>query len=444
MKAKAIIVLSVLLMLSLSGCSDNKSDVDKTGTKETVPLSKISINTETANNILSSYSNLRIADDFVFGMSNDITQVYEYTMGVPSDIDMEEYYNEFKSMFEYLFPGHVLNNEFLFYIGDNSSFELDYDSGKIVKNYNKVSDWYNKVISGEEGRVAFLYDESWFRNITEWNSPVCLVLGNPIGYGYAVINKGKTEELGNCKVYDKALKAERYATLESCNPIDFLTYIATYAPDSKESYKLLDKEIPINEAVDYYEHYINGLPYPRDKNFKTVVISVEVYKVTDNVYGYYFLTDKEYQGVPFDYIRDGTQLSNFIDYTSCGGNAFMVESDDVDVVYAYYANQYITSETAYKEIIPFEKACQIISEKMTDIVVFEVQRAELIYSEIMGKTSDGYVDVENPTSSVSPTWKFTLHNPNDIYDYICYVDAVDGENFRYYRTPSEVEHAHTE
>ena len=122
----------------------------------------------------------------------------------------------------------------------------------------------------------------------------------------------------------------------------------------------------------------------------------------------------------------------------------MVESDDVDVVYGYYANQYITSETAYKEIIPFEKACQIISEKMTDIVVFEVQRAELIYSEIMGKISDGYVDVENPTSSVSPTWKFTLHNPNDIYDYICYVDAVDGENFRYYRTPSEVEHAHTE
>ena len=86
----------------------------------------------------------------------------------------------------------------------------------------------------------------------------------------------------------KALKAERYATLDSYNPIDYLTYIATYAPDSKESYKLLDKEIPINEAVDFYEHYINGLPYPRDKNFKTVVISVEVYKVTDNVYGYYF------------------------------------------------------------------------------------------------------------------------------------------------------------
>ena len=51
MKAKAIIVLSVLLMLSLSGCSDNKGNADKTATKETVPLSKISINTETANNI---------------------------------------------------------------------------------------------------------------------------------------------------------------------------------------------------------------------------------------------------------------------------------------------------------------------------------------------------------------------------------------------------------
>ena len=47
---------------------------------------------------------------------------------------------------------------------------------------NKVEENYDKLISDDEGRVFFIYDETWYRNIKEWNSPVCLEIGNPMGY----------------------------------------------------------------------------------------------------------------------------------------------------------------------------------------------------------------------------------------------------------------------
>lgn len=71
---------------------------------------------------------------------------------------------------------------FWFYIGWNSELKYD-DNGNIAQNFNKVSDWYNKLIDGEEGRVNFLYDETWFRDMTEWKEPVCFEVGNPIGVG---------------------------------------------------------------------------------------------------------------------------------------------------------------------------------------------------------------------------------------------------------------------
>lgn len=73
---------------------------------------------------------------------------------------------------------------------------------------------------------------------------------------------------------------------------------------------------------------------------------------------------------------------------------------------------------------------------MTDGVVFEIQKIELVYAEIPTKTSEGYIDIENPSSSVSPAWKFTLYNSNDNLRYVCYLDAIDGENFRYYTSPA--------
>ncbi len=70
---------------------------------------------------------------------------------------------------------------------------------------------------------------------------------------------------------------------------------------------------------------------------------------------------------------------------------------------------------------------------MSDNVTFEVQVVELIYTTIPAQDENGYIDIDNPSSKIEPSWKFTLYNPNDQLVYVCYVDAVDGKNFRYYK-----------
>lgn len=431
------IVLLLCCPLLLSACANDKDAVDETGGEQTVLLSELSVNTKSADHLFDSYSNLEFSEDCYLAIPDHITEIYEYTTTTPLNADMEKYDEHFKGMFDYLFPEHALNNEFLFYIGGNSELVYD-DDGNISQNFHKVSDWYNELISGEEGRVNFLYDETWLRNMTEWKSPVCLELGNPIGYGYAVINKGKTVEVNNSMVYDELLQAERYPLLESYDPADWLEYVETYSRDSTESFKLADKEMPIDEAVRFFENYINELPYPEDANMKTVVMSVDVYKVSEDVYGYYFLTTKEYQGVPFDHMRSGTEHSDFNDYSTTGGNAFMVESNDIDIIFGYYRLQTMESVNAYTTIVSLENAAKIMSQKLSDNVEFEVQKIELVYTEKPNKTSEGYIDIENYSAMVAPAWKFTLYNPNDNLTYVCYIDAKDGENFRYYKTPENL------
>lgn len=58
---------------------------------------------------------------------------------------------------------------------------------------------------------------------------------------------------------------------------------------------------------------------------------------------------------------------------------------------------------------------------------------ELIYTTEPAKDSSGYIDTENQSSKIEPSWRLTLYNPKDQLAYVCYVDAIDGGNFRYYK-----------
>lgn len=116
----------------------------------------------------------------------------------------------------------------------------------------------------------------------------------------------------------------------------------------------------------------------------------------------------------------------------------MLESSGVDIVYGYYRLQTMESVSSYDSIISFEEAISKISEKLSDNVEFEVQRIDFVYTQKPNKTSEGYIDIENYSAIVEPAWKFTLYNPNDSLTYVCYVDAKDGENFRYYKTPDSM------
>lgn len=446
-----ICLLLCAVMLFLSGC-ENKKNNNRTDSpheiqssdmisKELDSIDIIDLNKNEIIKLTDSYSNFHASDETYVKIPKN-APVLEYVAKTDTSQNFKEYYNAFLEIFKYTFPEKKIDERYLFYTGGSSREDYD-DQGNQTRYYNLVKDYKQKLESGEEGSVNLLYDESWYRDITEWTYPICLELGSSIGYGYAVINKGKSVELYGKKHYDDiggkmvANGADRYPLLESFDPIDCFETIKTYPPDSDESYNLLDGKCKIKDAVQYFEKYVNNIPYPKNNNLNTQVVEVDVLKVNDNTYGYYFITSKNYHGITFDYMRSGTEMNTKSDYSYAGGNAFMIESNDIDIIYGYYKLQLMDSIKLYDKIISFEDALKTTSSSLTSEVRFEIKKIEFVYNEKPYITNDGYIQTENgEPRNVSPSWKFTLFNPNDNKYYRCYVNAINGD-FRYFITLQE-------
>lgn len=438
-KQKIYFVCVFAFVVCLMGCGKVDNINENKKNNEKVPTRQIVFDKNKLNNEVEDCSNLKISIDNFDDVSLECSDVIEYKVNYKADTSMKEYDSEFREMFHALFPDHELDENYLFSCGGSSKLKYDDNTGDLLQDYRKVKDIKDDIFSGKEGNVYYLYDETWNRGVEQWEPYVCLELGNPLGYGYAVFNKGKTVSLNGSKVYNDMLKKEAYPTLESYDPADYLEYVATYSPESKEKYQLADIEIAICDAVKFFEEYINNLPCPKDKNAKTVVLNVDVYRVNDTIYGYNMLTTKQYNGVLFDHMRAGDYqgYSGFDDYSSLLGNAFMVESNDVDIVYGYYQKENMTKKMKQSEIISLENAIRCVSEKMTKHVLFDVKKFELVYTQKYKKTKEGYIDIENMSAEVKLAWKITLENSNDGMTYICYMDAKDGENFRYCVIPTK-------
>lgn len=401
-----------------------------------VPVEISILGTEEIEKIINAAANLHASDHFYYNAPQTAI-LAAYIDTAYMEQDFESYYNDFLTLYEYLFPGRVVDNEYLLYDGGESKLCYD-ENGNRVQDLHKVEDWYDDLVAGKEGMVSFLYDENWYGEMVEWKSPVCLEIGTAVGYGYTIINKGKAVQISG-KVRNENRGYDVYPILESYDPADYFYKVASYSPKSTASYKLLDKEVPINEAVAFFEQYINNLPCPQESNLSTKVVAVDVLKLNNDAYGYYFLTTKDFYDVPFDYMRSGTSHSSF-DYSFYTGNAFMVESSDIDVLYGYYRLQLIHSPKVCQTCISPAEAIGLVSKRMTQNIDFEVQSIELVYSMQYITTKEGYIDIESgyPCKDV-PSWKLTLFNANDSLSYVCYVNAEDGGNFRYFASPQDME-----
>lgn len=443
MKLRAIHMTILVTALCVTGCTGKQKDTSSDGL-ERIPVSEVAVSNEEVQNIVKSCPNFTVSDDLKINVPTDVSEVYEYEGDYSDDafqandafqVDMKEYDKKYRELFEYLFPNHPLNEDYLYYIGGSSKWEIDDNTNEVIQDYCKVRDARDKVLSGKEGRVQYFYDETWEGGITKWDSFVCLDIPNPMGLGYANINKGKTIGLSNKKYYDDDLQKELYPGLDGYDPSEYLEYVDTYSPDSKQEYQLADRKMSICDAVQFFENYINHFPSPKKKNASTVVTGVDVYRVHDEIYGYNLLTTKEYRGLLFDRARLGTYngFLGYDDYNPHSGMAFMVESTDVDFICSYYVAESAVKEKKYSEVLSIENALKLFSSKLTDHVKFSLKNIELIYTEKYARTKEGYID--NETAYISPAWKITLENANDNLTYSCYINALDGEKFRYCTTP---------
>lgn len=433
------IILLLCCSLSLSACSDSSETENKNSDNQVSKNAVANICSLSNGEIIeeiNGYDNLYTNDNLYVNVPTE-SCLYEYISKGSTNFDFKEYYDQFLSIYNYLFPDHEMNQDYFFYTGENSTVEYD-ENGKLVRNLNNVEDYYDSLANGTEGRVNLLYDETWNMDVTEWTSPICLELGSPIGYGYAVINKGNAAYLSGM-IDDPDQGIRRYPILESYDPIDYFKVVGIYSPNSSKSFKLTDKTVSIKDGVDFFEEYVNNLPYPENATIDVAVSEVYVLEIGEDLFGYYFLTSGEYNNVPFDYMRNNISFSKFENYVFSGGNGFMLESNDVDVVYSLRRLQVIESPINIPEVISLDIAIKIVSESLTSNIQFEVQKIDFVYSEKMMTDNDGNIDYETFARNVSPSWKITLYNANDSLTYVCYVDAKDGGNFRYFTTPENME-----
>ena len=431
-------LLCMALAVSMTGCKGDHT-VDQKTDKMTTPVAQISVSRQEVEQALKSCNNMTVGKDLTIRVPSSVKAVYKYTADYSDDMNMKEYEKAFMDLHQYLCPKHTLKDEDLYYIGGSSELKLDDNTGAITQNYKKVKDMRGELYAGQEGSVSYFYDETWNKTVTHWDQPIALQFGNPIGFGYATVNKGKTVKISDYKFYDEDLQMKRYPDADSYEPTDNLKYVTSYSPDSNVKYRLLDGEMSICDAVDFFEQYVNNMPMPYGSNVRTVVTGVDVYQVTKDVYGYQMLTTKEYEGVCFDRTREGQEqgYQDYDDYSPLMGSGFMLECGDVDILHSWYQKEPVKKAKEYDRILSGTDAVKMLSSQLTDNVKFTFQSLELVYTQKYAKTKEGYIDTEHLSADVAPAWKMTVTNENDALTYSCYIDAVDGKHFRYATMPTK-------
>lgn len=209
-----------------------------------------------------------------------------------------------------------------------------------------------------------------------------------------------------------------------------------YQPDSEKVFKLLDKEISIKDAVCFFKEYINEMPSANAPTMKVRVIEVRVLMMGSSVYGYYFTTTVECEGVLFDYLVSGMIGESVIEkHVPIIGHGFMITSDDVDIRYGGHSLNRIEKPVAYEKVLSIDKAIKTISGKVTAKTEFAVEKIEFVYleRELPLDGDGGPAKTENYSSKIIPTWKFTLNNVEEGIVYVIYLEAKEGGEYMYYQ-----------
>lgn len=261
----SIILAMVTIASTLCACNGNKQDESNNSKVQTITVSEVTRDIDALKSKIDSYENMISTGEFKIVIP-DIEEVYTFSTGLTEQQDFQAKYAQFCQLFEALHGDYKMNEDYLFYIGNYTDSYMEFT------DYPTVKDNFDNLNSGNESCNSLFYDEAWYRDMTEWTSPVSLGVGKTMEYDTVTFNKGKAVYLGG-------KKDGIYPSLEYCSAFDLYNsfeYIGTYSPDSTETFNLSDKETPVCDAVEFYESYINSLPYSTEPAIQMKVMEVDV------------------------------------------------------------------------------------------------------------------------------------------------------------------------
>lgn len=148
-----------------------------------------------------------------------------------------------------------------------------------------------------------------------------------------------------------------------------------------------------------------------------------MYQITEDTYALGFRFSYAAGGIPLDYADEMTYNvahgDNPYQSVTSDGQALMIKSRDIDWAVGIAPQTYVTEGEPITEIISLDKAADILSENLSEYIVYKAVSAELVM------TANKTADVPDPL--LLPTWKITLRNDSDGFFYDFYIDAGSGD-----------------
>lgn len=434
MKLRNLSAFAVAVCLLLSGCgqsgnSNDNSDVSDVGainTTAAVPLniavgemsaelnklkSNPDVNIDWSNAVIG-YPLQKISECYAVKLITDYEAYPEKIMTAEEQLKQFEIYcktylGEYNPEFACF---DTAKREF-----KGESYTIDGIEDERFTAFPKTEDYKQQILNGEVKPTWYLYIDH-IRQIYLWWSAESMIY--PHWY-----NKGET-----LRSLDKYYKAS------STIPVQIGEPVAVYPNDGShndESYRLFDGEVKIGEALEWFSNdFMKSLGIAENDIEKPAVKQIEVYRITDDAYAYVFLFTPTINGIPLDYAGEKTykvsQGENLFKSETRGGQAVMIRNKEIDWAIGISPELYISEGEPITQIINLNKAADILSENLSEYIIYRAKIAELIM------TADR-VKLEKENALLMPMWKFTLQNDNDGFLYDFYIDAVSGKLEGYMR-----------
>lgn len=280
----------------------------------------------------------------------------------------------------------------------------------------KLSDYYDRVINNgnnENIRLSFLEYADTENNRFMWfNTPFVFP---------SYVNSGAVRKASNA---DSVLNYDYPMDAWSKDGYEIMDSIVYDGSQKDLSYKLLDKETTLGEAVNYVENV-----YPRELSEKEEigykVHFTDIYRINDSSFAYMMKYSVSYKGIPFDYNEGIYSMTSMT-----GENMFMpeaycmiAESDKADSFFGYVNGCDYEEAEEYTEICSLKTAADIAEKALSDNVKFKVLGLDLVY---------GGERTEDDIITLRPRYRFNLLNENSERTMYFYVDAVSGEYDYFY------------
>ncbi|MDR0918824.1 MAG: hypothetical protein LBM93_06180 [Oscillospiraceae bacterium] len=339
---------------------------------------------------------------------------------LPTDMPTQkDFLNNFKEQFSYYLPGKEFEYSHYYFAPYDS--KLNEKFWLEIGYYPKTSDYEEQIKSDYMKTVCLMYETAlmpeYGGNGVTGNDCFFLMFNDT---NYIQYNQGKAFKL-----------ADVQNSIGGLLPKDMFEYVETLPENSNKKYKLLDKELSPQEAKTIAYEYLNSNPNRTgDLSSVSVVGNADVYKITDDAYGYEFQSSREYNGIPFDYFEGG-QYSDY-NYYFDTGNIFICESNNIELAYITGDRYNVNKLKTFDSIVMPESALDLFAREFTSGVKFDILKMELVYCP--SKIDYNIPESERPIQTAVLSWKIELFNNNDNLIYRAFIDAENGENFRYYTT----------